>query len=76
MKHFSDIPHCEELLKKLHRANGMLSKVRYYVHLNELKNIYYAIFSSIVLYGAQICSQSLVTISNKVFLLQKKQLGL
>ena len=72
----SGIPPCEELLKKLHKASGMLSKVRHYVPLNELKNIYYAIFSSIVLYGAQIWSQSLVTVSNKVFLLQKKQLGL
>ena len=30
------------------------------------------VWSSIVLYGAQIWSQSLVTVSNKVFLLQKK----
>ena len=50
----SGIPHCEELLKKLHRANGMLSKVRHYVPLNELKNIYNAIFSSIVLYGVKV----------------------
>ena len=45
----------------------MLSKVRHYVPLNELQNIYYAIFSSIVLYGAQIWSQSLVTVSDYSF---------
>ena len=36
--------HCQVLTRKLNRANGMLSKVRYYVPNNELKSIYHAIF--------------------------------
>ena len=38
--------HCELLKKKLNRANGMLSKIHYYVPKEELKSIYFAIFST------------------------------
>ena len=38
--------HCIILANKLRRANGMLSKIRHYVPVEELKSIYYAIFSS------------------------------
>ena len=38
--------HCEILEGKLKRANGMLSKDRHCVLTEELKSIYYAIFSS------------------------------
>ena len=38
--------HCEELIKKLNRANGMLAKAKQFVPLNELKNVYHAIFPS------------------------------
>ena len=37
--------HCEILASKLKRATGMLSKVRHYVPKDELKSIYFAIFS-------------------------------
>ena len=43
-----------------------------YVPLNELRSIYYAIFSSILFYGAQIWSQNLASVSHKVSILQKK----
>ena len=46
-KTLSGMPHCEELLKKLCRANGMLSKARHYVPINYLRSIYFSIFSSI-----------------------------
>ena len=36
----------QQVMHKLGRAVGMLSKVRYYVQQNELKNIYYSIFSN------------------------------
>ena len=49
--------HCEILAGKLKRANGMLSKVRHYVPTEELKSIYYAIFSSHMVYGCQIWVQ-------------------
>ena len=40
--------HCQSklVMQKLARALYMLSKVRYYVAKNELKNIYHAIFES------------------------------
>ena len=38
--------HCEEIIKKLSRANGILAKARHYVPLKHLKNIYFATFSS------------------------------
>ena len=51
--------HCDILVKKLKRANGMLCKIRHYVPPTELKSIYYAIFSSHMMYGAQIWGQTI-----------------
>jgi hypothetical protein len=63
--------HCEELVKKLNRANGMLAKARHYVPEAELKNIYHAIFSSHLMYGAQVWSTKLLTVTDRVTRLQK-----
>ena len=49
--------HCKVLTTKLKRANGMLSKIRHYVPLEELRSIYYAIFSSHMTYGCQVWGQ-------------------
>ena len=49
--------HCEILSNKLTRAIGMFSKVRHYVPKEELKSIYYAIFSSDMVYGCQTWGQ-------------------
>ena len=46
--------HCNQLLPKLRRANGMLSKARHYIPKKELISLYYTIFSSILTYGSQI----------------------
>ena len=74
--HLDDIlsgePHCEDLMKKLNRANGMLAKARHFVPLKELKNIYHAIFSSHLMYGCQIWTQKLNSVSDKISILQKK----
>ena len=40
--------------EKLKRANGMLSKARHFVPTDEIKSIYYAIFSSLLTYGCQV----------------------
>ena len=53
--------HCSILIKKLIRANGMLSKVRHFVPTSELSSIYHAIFSSHMIYGAQTWGQSIDT---------------
>ena len=68
----SGFEHCEEVSKKLSRANGILAKARHYVSLNHLKNIYYATFSSHLYYGCQVWGQSSQTIIDKISLLQRK----
>ena len=70
-KNLSGESHCEELIKKLNRANGMLGKARQFVPLNELKNIYHAIFSSHLKYGCQIWTQKLLSVCDKMSFLQK-----
>ena len=62
---------CAELIKKLNRANGMLAKARHYVPDLELKNIYHAIFSSHILYGSQIWTTKLISVTDKISRLQK-----
>ena len=62
---------CIELTKKLNRANGMLAKARHYVPEPELKNIYHAIFSSHTLYGSQIWTSKLISVTDKISRLQK-----
>ncbi|MCH2406071.1 MAG: reverse transcriptase family protein, partial [Nitrosopumilus sp.] len=64
--------HCDLLTKKLKRANGMLSKIRHYVPKEDLKTIYYAIFSSHMIYGSQIWGQTINTHTEKVFKLQNR----
>ena len=64
--------HCEELTKKLSRANGILSKARHYVPPEILRNIYFATFSSNLLYGSQIWGQTQKTLIDKIHKLQKK----
>ena len=63
--------HTQELVKKLNRANGMLAKVRHFVPLTELKNVYHAIFSSHLMYGCQIWTQKLLSVKDKISKLQK-----
>ena len=46
------------LSSRLSRAAGMLAKIRHFVPVNTLHNIYHGIFSSILTYGSQIWGQS------------------
>ena len=66
--------HCEMLSKKLKRANGMLSKARHYLETANLKNLYYAIFSSHLTYGCQVWAQNVNVHNTKIFNLQKRAL--
>ena len=50
----------------------MLSKARHYVPFDELKTIYYAIFSSHMIFGSQVCGQSKNVFNEKVHKLQNK----
>ena len=64
--------HCDLLVKKLKRSNGMLCKARHFVPSQELRSIYYAIFSSHLTYGCQIWGQSINVHTEKVFKLQNR----
>ena len=46
------------LAAKLSRSLGMLSKIRHYVNLETLRSIYFAIFSSHLLYGSIVWAQN------------------
>ena len=50
----SGFAHYDILSKKLHIANSMLVRSREYLSINELKSIYYAVFSSHLNYASQI----------------------
>ena len=56
--------------KKLNRANGILAKSRH-VPPKQLKDIYYAIFSSHLTYASQIWGHTSNTYIDKIFLIQK-----
>ena len=62
---------CFVLGKKLNRSIGMLSKSRHYIPPDELKSLYYAIFSSHMTYGCQIWHKSNIH-SDKIENAQKK----
>ena len=68
------VENCEEVMKKLIRANGILSKLRHFVTEEQLKNVYYATFSSNMNYGSQIWGQSSKLVQDKITILQKKAL--
>ena len=63
--------HCEELVKKLSRANGIIAKARH-VPLKHLRNIYFATFSSNLCYGSQVWGLTSQTVIDKISLLQRK----
>ena len=62
------------LSKKLKRANGMLAKARHYISKDDLKSLYYAIFSSHLIYGCQIWGQVVNSFNHKIFKLQNRAL--
>ena len=64
--------HCDTLMKTLKRANGMLSKARHYIPNEDLKTLYYAIFSSHLVYGCQIWGQVINNFNRKIFKLQNR----
>ena len=61
-----------QLNKKLSRANGILSKLRYYAPLEICLQVYYAIFYSHLVYGCNIWGLTSEENLNKVEILQRK----
>ena len=71
----SGVTHCNELLPKLRRANGMLAKARYHIADNkDLLSIYHSMFSSIQRYAAQVWGLLDNSYLNKVERAQKAAL--
>ena len=66
--------HCDILAKRLKRANGMLSKARHYISKDDLKSLYFAIFSSHLTYGSQIWGQVINSFNQRIFKLQNRAL--
>ena len=65
-----------ELSLKLRRANGALSKIRHFVPLNTLLNIYHALFNSHLIYACQAWGQCETSITKRTFILQKSAMRL
>ena len=66
--------HSKILSTKLKRANGMLCKARHYISSDELRTLYYAIFSSHLIYACQIWRQLTNSFNKKIFKLQDRAL--
>ena len=58
---------------KLNRANALLLKIRNYVNMKTLRNIYYAIFESHLTYSCIVWARNINTV-NRLIILQKKPL--
>ena len=72
-KHLNWNTHIDELCKKLSRANGILSKLRYNAPLDVCKRVYYAIFFSHLINGCNLwCLTSRNQNIARVERLQKK----
>ena len=64
--------HIKSLVPKLSRANGMLAKLRHYLKPESLRNVYYAIFASLMNYGAHVWGQYRTDNIKRVIKLQNK----
>ena len=64
--------HIQELSKKLNRANGILSKLRYNTPLDICLQVYYAIFYSYLIYGCNVWGFTSEENINAIQVLQNK----
>jgi len=64
--------HINELTRKLSRTNGILSKLRHFVPIQTLLQIYYSLFYSHMSYGILVWSLTAQKNIEKITLLQKK----
>ena len=64
--------HFKNLIPKLNKATGRLSKVRHNAPKCLLKTIYYSLFNSHLLYASQICGQIKTKLFQEVVKLQNK----
>ena len=65
--------HVNNIAVKLNRTNALLLKIRNYVNMKTLRNIYYAIFDSHLTYSCIVWAQNINAV-NRLIILQKKTL--
>ena len=70
--HLNWSEHINYIAPKLNRAVGMLSKLRYFVNIHTLLNVYHAIFGSILTYGCIIWGQNLNSHIKRICKIQDK----
>ena len=68
--------HVFYLSKKLSRAVGILYKLRPFVNTKIMKNVYYALFYSYVVYAIEVWGSACETILTKIAILQKRVIRL
>ena len=68
--------HVSYLSKKLSRAVGILYKIRPFVNTKIMKNIYYALFYSHIVYAIEVWGSTGITNLNKIITLQKRVIRL
>ena len=67
-------PHIEYISKKLKRSLGILRKIRYYVDINILTGLYYALIYPFLIYGIITWDNTYSTTLKPLYVLQKKAL--
>ena len=60
--------------KKVNRSIGILSKIRYYVNINTLINLYYSLVYPFLIYGLIVWGSTYNSTLNPLYLLQKRAL--
>lgn len=65
-------PHILELSKKIAKSAGILSKLRYYVSIDALVSIYYALIHSFIIYGIEVWGLTYPSHLKPICTLQKK----
>ena len=66
--------HCDHLVPKLQKGIGVLSKLRYYLDKNAIRNVYLALFESHLNYNILNWGCTTQTVLNSIALLQRKAL--
>ena len=72
--HLSWKNHVEFIAKKIKRNTGLLSKMRHYVSINILKDMYYSLIHPFLVYGIMSWGNTYETTLKPLYILQKKAL--
>ena len=71
-KHLNWKEHVKQIARKLRRNIGILSRLRYFLDLNNLIQLYYSLIYPFLTYGLIVWGNTYITTLNPVIVLQKK----